>query len=383
MSVYQAVDGTVVAVSHEFMDDNGTPLLPAAGYPKVRLENKEKELLSSTTAAASQTEGVWNGNLSIPNMGLKEKTEFRIRWRFLDRDGNKHMSTEAILIEPAIDRREGDVVAMMEDEDCVVVLPVTYEPAAGWTGDYQIYRRNEKVLANSVDLDFALLKNGIDQSSFTIMLDEIPEPALDSYLLSMRVTPPSGRQRTYNHKLWVITPQIALGMSHLEDFINKSRIENVIPELQWTDADLLTYLERGLYMFNRVGYPTGFNGTNMQGQLFDAWLICSCYYALGAQLQAEGSLAFDFSGQGVSLNVDRTPQLDSALGRVESQIDQHVLPLKKQLNSNGLTQGDGSVGSTNLNNPYAKGRLSIINAPTTRLPYFSSTFTGKRGWRSG
>lgn len=383
MSVYQAVDGTVVAVSHEFMDDNGTPLLPAAGYPKVRLENKEKELLSSVTAAASQNEGVWNGNLAIPNMGLKEKTEFRVVWRFLARDGSKHRSTEAILIEPAIDRREGDVVAMVDDEDCVAVLPVTYEPAQGWTGDYQIYRRNEKVLVNAIDLDFALLKNGLDQSSFTIMLDEIPEPALDAYLLRMRVTPPGGRQRTYNHKLWVITSQIALGMSHLEDFLNKSRIENVIPELQWTDADLLTYLERGLYMFNRVGYPTGFNGTNMQGQLFDAWLICSCYYALGAQLLAEGSLAFDFSGQGVSLNVDRTPQLDSALGRVESQIDQHVVPLKKQLNSNGLTQGDGSVGSTNLNNPLAKGRLSIINAPTTRLPYFSSTFTGKRGWRSG
>jgi hypothetical protein len=132
-------------------------------------------------------------------------------------------------------------------------------------------------------------------------------------------------------------------------------------------------------LFNTVAQPAYFNGLNMQGILFDAWVNCSCYYALGAQIMAEGSLAFDFSGQGISLNVDRTPQLESALGRIESYISDRVVPLKKQLFKSGVNSGDGSQGRTGLNNPSNVGVLNMINAPTTRLPRFTQMFVGRRG----
>ena len=168
-------------------------------------------------------------------------------------------------------------------------------------------------------------------------------------------------------------------MAALEDFLNKSRIENVIPELQYTSGDLMAYLERGLYMFNMVGVtPTSFNGLNMQGFLFDAWITCSCYYALGAQLMAEGSLAFDFSGQSVSLNIDRTPQLEGALGRIESSISERVIPLKNKLAKQGVTSGDGSAGKQNINHSNNLGTLGLINASTTRLRGIPSPFVGRR-----
>lgn len=378
MAVYHGVDGTVLAVSQVFTDDEESPLIPAAGYPKVRLVDSEGDLLVSVIAVASSEPGKWTANIPVPKMKLEERKEFRVKWRFLEDNGSKHTATEVALIEPSVDQRVSDIVAVDGSPTCVATLPVSIQD--DWTGSWQIYQNNEAKVKNPDPLDVLTKRVTMDSTSITIPLSALTEPSLNAHLLSFNVQPPAGRSRLYNYKLWYVSSQIMLGMSHLEDFLNKSRIENVIPELRYTDGDLLSYLERGLYMFNRVGYPTAFNGTNMQGILFDAWLICSSYWALSAQLLAEGSLAFDFNGQGVSLNVDRTPQLDSALGRVESQIEQHVVPLKKLLNSQGITKGDGSVGATSLNNPASVGCLGIINANTTRLPpYAGNFFVGKWG----
>lgn len=376
MSVYHGVDGNVLAVSQQFLDDDEQPLIPASGYPKVRLMDKEGDRLVTVTAVASADPGTWTANIPVPRMDLTSRQEFRIVWLFRDDTNGRHKATEAALVEPAVDRRQGDVVTRHGAETCRVTLPLSFQD--GWMGEWQVYLGNDSCILNPPKIEELSANVGMDTTTLTLPIKAVPYASLQSYLLSISITPPTGTERIYNYKMWSVTPQIMLGMSHLEDFLNKSRVEQIIPELRYTDGDLMVYLERGLYMFNRVGYPTGFSGTNMQGALFDCWLICSCYYALSAQLIAEGSLAFDFSGQGVSLNVDRTPQLESALGRVESQIESQVVPLKKLLNAQGLTQGDGSVGSSNLNNPSSVGRMGILNAQTTRLPPYATAFVGRR-----
>jgi len=373
---YHGVDGTVLAVSQHFLDDQDQPLIPATGYPKIRLYDSAGDVLVAINAAASSEPGKWTANMPIPKMDLESRTEFKIKWLFKGNDAQKIRVSEVALIEPAIDQRNDDIVVLFGEADATMKLPVSWQQ--GWEGQWQIYYGNQECVQDAPPLQDLPMRSNLDSTVFTLPLDQVPYASLVSYLLSVKITPPGGRRRTYNYKLWTVTPQIMLAMSHIEDTLNKARIENVIPELRYNDADLLSYLERGLYMFNRVGYPTAFNGTNMQGILFDAWLICSSYWAISAQLLAEGSLAFDFSGQGVSLNVDRTPQLDAAIGRIESQIEQHVVPLKKLLNTQGITNGDGSVGATNLNNPRASATSGIINAVTTRLPMYGSTFIGRR-----
>ena len=108
----------------------------------------------------------------------------------------------------------------------------------------------------------------------------------------------------------------------------------------------------------------------MQGPLLNSWLICSCYYALGAQLQAEGALAFDFGGQTVSLNVDRTPAIESALGRIENEVENTVKPFKKLLGRTGILSGDGSAGGQFMDTSRALGVLGLSNTPLTRFPNY-------------
>lgn len=379
MAIYNAVDGTVFAVTQKFLDDDEQPVIAKAGYPQVRLLDMEKSLLSSMIASPTPIPGEWTANISIPNLSLPNKQEFRVNWRFMTPNGEKIKHSDLVIIEPKVESRVSDIVRMFGDQKFVMTLP-TYIGAAD-DANYQIYHENTPLFTEPKNLNDASTQkvNTIDRCTFTLPL-AVPKASLQAYLLRADHTPDgTGSQRTYTYKLWAITPQIAMGMSFLEDFLNKSKVEQVIPELAYTDGDLINYLQRGLNLFNMIGgESTAFTGTNMQGVLFDAWVTCASYYALGAQLMAEGSLAFDFSGQGVSLNVDRTPQLEGALGRIEGVLDSRVLPLKHTLWKQGFTTGDGSAGRGLLHNSSNIGTLGILNATTTRLNGFGTQFQGRR-----
>lgn len=381
MAIYNAVDGTVFAVTQKFLDDDDQPFMAKPGYPQVRLVDSEKSLLSSMVASPTPIPGEWTANLSIPNLGLSSKQEFRINWRFKTNDNEKIRHSDLIIIEPKVEARVSDIVRIFGDPKFVLTLPT-------YIGDddeatFQIYQDNKPLypLDNLPSLNDAAYgkNNAIDRCTFTLPM-QVPAASLGAYMLRADHTPAgTGSQRTYTYKLWAITPQIMKAMSFLEDFLNKSKVEQVIPELAYTDGDLLNYLERGLNLFNMIGgESTAFTGTNMQGVLFDAWVTCATYYALGSQLMAEGSLAYDFSGQGVSLSVDRTPQLDSALGRIEGVLDSRILPLKHTLWKQGFVTGDGSAGKNLLHNSQNIGTLGVINAATTRMMGFGTQFNGRR-----
>jgi hypothetical protein len=379
--IHYAIDGAVLAVTQKFIDeDSEQPLLAAPGYPQVKLIDAEKNRLSSTIGSPTAIPGEWSANISIPNLGVADKTELRLIWRFLTTDNERIVEKDVVVVEPRVESRVSDIVAVFGDQKFALTLPVYFGGTD--TAEYYLYRDNDMILSAPGNLaDTALYQRTttVDRTNFLLPLN-VPNPSLQAYLVRVDVVPCGvGHKKTFTYKLWAVTPQIMKGMSFLEDFLNKAKIENTIPELQYTDGDLINYLERGLNLFNMVGsMPTAFTGTNMQGVLFDAWVTCASYYALGAQLMAEGALAFDFSGQGISLNVDRTPQLDSALGRIESMIDSRIVPLKKALQTQGVTSGDGSVGKTTMRNSANLGTLGLTNAATTRIRGVQNTFVGKR-----
>lgn len=376
--IYNATDGSVLSVGQEFLDDDEFPVVPKAGYPKVRLLDSDKTLLSSVVASPSSTPGNWNANVSIPGMDLLEAVELTLEWRMWGSDGSKYKVTDSVKVEPKIDVRDDDVVAVFGDLRFAFSVPIRISDLTKAT--YQIYQDNTPLLSSPVALsDTSIIAQaGLEKTKITAPMSTVKVASLTSYLLRVTLDLGSDVPRSFTYKLWALTPSIIKAMTQLEDFLNKSRIENVIPQLRYNEGDLVEYLERGLYLFNTVSKPTSFTGLNMQGVIGDAWITCSCYYALSAQLLAEGSLSFDFSGQGISLNVDRTPALESALGRIESAIESRVVPLKNQLAVQGITGGDGSIGKTSLNNSAKFGVLGIINAPTTSLPSRSNQWAGRR-----
>lgn len=374
----RALDGSSISVELEFLDEDDSPLNIKQGYPRVYVVDSDKNIITSTQASAdANSPGLWTAVINIPMMGINAPTDFKLLWKaFETQTGQKYTHVEQLTVEPKVEIRDSDIVVLNGKTDARFIIPKLPDDGEF---DLQLYSENKPLYPTPLHQDSqeVVVKNGKTRLGIRLTLPPDMEAALRPCLLTVECEVLE-RPMTYNYKVWNITPQIAVGMSSLEDFLNKARIENTIAELQWAAGDLVHYLERGLNMFNTIGTPTAFTGTNMMGQLYECWLLCSTYYAISAQLIAEGSLSFDFSGQGVSLNVDRTPQLDAALGRIEARIQDTVLPFKKLLAKTGNLSGDGSVGKGMLQNPYAFGTLNMINAPTTRIRGLSGLFIGRR-----
>ena len=373
------IDGHSVTVQTTFLDDDDTPLIPATGYPQVAFLDTDKTVLFTASANPGTSPGSWESAIALPELGVNKATEYRIRWRLKTVSGDKHVNNQPLTVVPKADHRDTDVVVLAGEVNGELVLPLEYRTS--YNGSLQVYTANKAQYATALDLSGLALDVGKDRTFMEFPLPAQLQPALTASLIAVKMRV-SSRPKVFNYNLYLITPQIALAATAVENFLNKSKVENTIPELEYTYADLVHYLERGLYLFNMTGSVTSFNGLNMQGVLYDAWLICACYWALGAQLLAEGSLAFDFSGQGVSLNVDRTPQLDSALGRIEARIQDTVLPLKKHLASQGILGGDGSQGATSLRNSYSLAHLGLTNTFTTRISGISGYY-GNSSFRRG
>lgn len=366
------VEGSSVSITESFLDSFDEPLYPAHGDlgPIVTLFDPVSKLqVTQIVATVGEDPGSWTADMAIPILDLLDEKRFIIEWRYDSEEGIQRLKSE-VIVEPASNNLITDIVTTNNDETFDVVLPIRYQPIAGDTLTVSLILNNEPVFQDeSVDQDeIECLYMRAKTCAFRIpsvqIIDRLePFSLIFKYRSARHLT-----DRYITYKVWIVTPQILLASSLVEDHINKARAQNVIPELEYSQADLIQYLYRGLALFNATGPRiTGFRGTNMQGTILDAWVTCSCYYALGAQLQAEGQLAFDFTGQQVNLNMDRTPSIEAALGRIEGLIQGSVLSLKKQLSKAGQNQGDGSVGARPIDGSRAFGTLGVTNSPLSKM----------------
>lgn len=374
--IYNTLEGTTFTATAEFLDDNDSPLQPKPGYPKVRLYDVDSDIVFEATAAFVSL-GNYQLEITLPNFGYESTQQLRLVWVFRDSSNNKYKNTDVVIVEPNSLKRDTDLFTISGvDTKADFVIP---ESVSSNDLTVSLFDRNVFVTNLSVNVS----SNGVDRTQVDFTLPQL-STKLENFLVICKVARSGARiPKNYSYKLWHVTPSVVNQISLIEDFVNKSRIENTIVELEYTHADIMSALKNGLAHFNSLSPQlTSFNGLNMQGSIGNAWFICSCWYLIHAQRLAEGNVAFDYSGQGVSLNVDRTAHLDTLLGALDTRIQDAVVPLKKLLVKAGIVSGDGSQGD-NLNGNVdsraaAKrmGVLTVVNSPTTR-------FVRGARWRTG
>lgn len=387
-------EGQTARLTEKFLDEHDDPLDYSDDQPPLITLLRDDEIVAEVyaTADSSAAPGTWVADVPIPHMSLIENTRIKAQWSFLDSDGGSHKSSQYLEIAPDTDTRTGDITFIAGiDKTAVAVLPFRFTPGTAekpadvvnqipaqpavpgdelsvgvFFNNLSLYSETDPMIPHN---DARIkVKPGFNTTRITFPI-MWPRPVFEPLMLVVNYERVDQQPTSYTFNCWPSNSTILSAAKQVEDFINKAQIKNVIPELDYTQGDLLMYLYRGLNLFNSLEQVTGFTGVKMTGYMQEAWVICATYYALAAQLQAEGALAFDFSGQTVNLNIDRTPSIESALGRIEQQIDNVVKPLKKQLKSNGVLGGDGSNGTVALNGARKRGVLGLTNAPTTRLPY--------------
>jgi hypothetical protein len=390
-SIPTVVEGETISLIEKFVDEVDDPIYPAEAYtgPEVFVfdNDDQRSVISQAVAAPGVEFGSWQADFSIPILNLEDNIILSVQWTLIDEEHQTHTLKTFIQVEPAVDNRIGDIVFIKPNKGIGKVealLPISFKPDEGDTLFISAYKNNEPVFEGVDALDPSSgIKYRASSTMTNIQLrDTFGAQKLAPYVLMFEHRRQGSLMpKILSHNLWCVKPQVIVAMNMVEDYINKARLENVIPALQYTPGDLVQYLFRGLNFFNTLPpITTGFTGMNMQGHILDAWVFCACYFALASQLQAEGALAFDFSGQTVNLNVDRTPTIEAALGRVEQHIEQQIKPYKKMLAKAGMVQGDGSMGANHLPYGEAFGIVTVLNSPTTNHRYGGGPGVSLNGW---
>ncbi|SBV38497.1 Phage protein [Phage NCTB] len=388
------VEGESINITEMFLDEWDEPIYPSettTGPEVVLYDNdQDRSVIATGVATPGQDTGSWQIDFAIPVMDILDDTKFQTRWTLVDDEGDTHTLKNFIIVQPGADNRISDSVYIKQMRgigNVDITVPLTFNPDQGDKLYISAYKNNIAVF-EGLEVS-ATSTNGISYTATSTRInirikDCFEAKSLAPYNILIQHEPNGAiMPRMLSQNLWVITPQVMVAANQIEAYINKAKLENVIPSLQYTVGDIMTYLFRGLNLFNQIGpMGTSFTGMNMQGPILDSWITCACYYALGSQLQAEGALAFDFSGQTVSLNIDRTPQIEGALGRVENQIETNIKPYKKLLVKAGVTSGDGSQGANSLSFGNAFGAVTITNSPVTNLGYGSGPGRALNGWVS-
>lgn len=173
-------------------------------------------------------------------------------------------------------------------------------------------------------------------------------------------------------KLFIVNPPILTAIEDSRMQVSKARTtlfgyEDAI----FDTSTILSWLRRGRDDFNAAGgLFTTFDMSVATGALRSYWLMYSEIAMLRAQSLAEGEKAFNFSGQAISLEVDRTAYYDKLADSLQSQVDSNIGPLKKNLAMKGITSGNGDLNSTHGGN---RPMLGISIHPATNI--------NRYGWR--
>jgi len=99
----------------------------------------------------------------------------------------------------------------------------------------------------------------------------------------------------------------------------------------YEDADIIEYLNQGLKLVNGIFPVTSYAATNVPNALTFFWTIAAAWYGLNAQFMLEADTAFNFSGQTVTLDIDRTGFLESEMGRLWDLLNEHLPKIKMKL----------------------------------------------------
>jgi hypothetical protein len=95
-----------------------------------------------------------------------------------------------------------------------------------------------------------------------------------------------------------------------------------------SDGDLVESLVRGLGMFNQWYPYSDYTPENFPQALDTFWTMFGAWWMLQSQRMLVAQLAFNFSGQSITLDYDQTGSIDSAISGLVEWLNTHVTPAK-------------------------------------------------------
>ena len=346
----KAVRGVNTVFEQLFLDETGDPLIPVdpSLYPSVAIVSPSEEIIQQGVGTPLG-DGRYRYNWFVP--GDAELSSFdnswRIDWFFLTSGGRQVAKTSSFaIIDNVVATAEERAYTNLTENNTSerLFLKLSREPS-----EVSVTLMNISGITES----YTPIKVVMD--GYTTYYADTSDLGIGKYIASWKVreTPVSPAQtfiqqiRVPENQFWFMQPSLRM----LIDKVQKK--EGHVQA--YSDSDMYEYFLRGLDIVNQANPISGwtFGSVPVIGG-FDSYLIAAAaWWGLQAQFLAEGELKFDFTGQTVTLNVDRTATYADAIARLGEYLKTE-LPRTKR---NWLRRT--SVGSL-ASRPYDYGITSLV-----------------------
>lgn len=290
---------------------------------------------------------------------------YQIRWELLSLDESfpPQYMFENIQVLGLTTVPEGalDTVELVGDPAQVsLVLTQPYTDVA-----YEVFQGNIRLTTNPISVRLRQHTSSgwyyeaqIDTTSLRAGLD----PFAVSWKYSNTTAPWAVNRST--SRLFVVNPSILIAVEDMKSMVSRAQTTMFqFPDVIFSPEIILSHLRTGRDDFNAAaGVLTQFDMSNATGAIRSFWLAYSYISVLRSQYIAEGEKAFDFQGQAISLNVDRTQYYQTLASDIASNLQNDVKPFKQNLLKKGMSGGDGDMGKMNTAGSVGALGLSVTPA---------------------
>lgn len=162
--------------------------------------------------------------------------------------------------------------------------------------------------------------------------DLIPGNGVCPYFAEWTYTSPTNGMNVEVHPIYVVNTKMFMFIDGVRKMVDKARNNDINPALEYHDLDLAHYVLDGIQRINaHAPNVTSWTPSNIPTSIYPFVKKAGAIEALRAQYLAEGVNAFDFTGQSVTLNIDRTQYIQSVMDNLEQSFDEPLRKTKKIL----------------------------------------------------
>lgn len=219
---------------------------------------------------------------------------------------------------------------------------------------------NVQVTIAAINATPSVTGNGYTYSALLPAPNSLPAALvnIDPYIIKWTYNDQQNNQQIEIGRMWVLNSSILDVAKEVQAFINRAYTDGgIAPGTTFGTLDVIEYLRIGQDQFNASDKPTNFTFTNAQNAFRWFWVMYSSAAACRAQYLNEGMKTFNYSGQEVQLDIDRTQYWDTMATTLEQQANDQIKPFKDNLLRRGTLTGNGS--SDILLAPRAVGSIGI------------------------
>lgn len=168
------------------------------------------------------------------------------------------------------------------------------------------------------------------------------------------------------HPLYVLTGANANLVNSMQQYLDKARLTEIDPTLQWTTDEYLHYLNEGISYINAFGDPATYWTAGAYPSSLRMMLVyAACWHALNARYLAEGFNSFEFTGLNTQLTFNRTDFINTKMSELQGVLDAR-LPAARAAAVRAYGIGTAPADSGQISNAAANsGVLGLSLGPTT------------------